>query len=92
MGSLGTPPVALADPAGFVAGHHGIIIERGMRRALLLPQVATEMGWDSRQMLDAVCRKANLPIDAWRDGSALLQVFESACFSEADAAGETVGG
>jgi hypothetical protein len=86
------PPVALPDPAGFVAGRHGIIIERGMHRALLLPQVATEMGWDSRQMLEAVCRKANLPSDAWRDGSAQLQIFESACFGEADAAGETTGG
>lgn len=86
------PPVALPDPAGFVAGRHGIIVERGMHRALLLPQVATEMGWDSRQMLEAVCRKANLPSDAWRDGSAQLQIFESACFGEADAAGETTGG
>ena len=85
------PPVALPDPAGFVAGRHGIIIDRGMHRALLLPQVATEMGWDSRQMLEAVCRKANLPSDAWRDGSAQLQIFESACFGEADTAGETVG-
>jgi AmmeMemoRadiSam system protein A len=76
------PPVDLPDPAGFVVGRHGIVVERGMHRALLLPQVATEMGWDARQMLEAVCRKANLPADAWRDGSARLQVFESMCFSE----------
>jgi AMMECR1 domain-containing protein len=55
-----------------------------MRRALLLPQVATEMGWDENQMLEAVCRKANLPGDAWRDASTRLLVFESTCFSEAD--------
>ena len=78
------PPVDLADPAGFVAGRHGIVVERGMRRALLLPQVATEMGWDETQMLEAVCRKANLPGDAWRDASTRLLVFESTCFSEAD--------
>ena len=78
------PPVALSDPAGFVAGRHGIVVERGMRRALLLPQVATEMGWDERQMLEAVCRKANLPDDSWRDPSTRLFVFESICFSEAD--------
>jgi hypothetical protein len=76
------PPVDLSDPAGFIVGRHGIVVERGMHRALLLPQVATEMGWDARQMLEAVCRKANLPVDAWRDGSATLQVFESTCFSE----------
>jgi hypothetical protein len=78
------PPVELADPAGFVAGRHGIVVERGSRRALLLPQVATEMGWDEKQMLEAVCRKAYLPPDAWRDGSTRLQVFESTCFSDAD--------
>jgi len=77
------PPVELPDPAGFVAGHHGIVVERGMHRALLLPQVATEMAWGESQMLEAVCRKANLPPDAWRDGSSRLYVFESTCFSEA---------
>ena len=80
------PPVELPDPAGFVAGRHGIVVERGMRRALLLPQVATEMGWDEEQMLEAVCRKANLPGDSWRDPSTKLFVFESRCFSEADLA------
>ena len=79
------PPVDLPDPEGFIAGRHGIIVEQGMHRALLLPQVADEMGWDEEQMLDAVCRKANLPGDAWRHG-ARLQVFESTCFSEAEAA------
>ena len=80
------PPVELPDPAGFVAGRHGIVVERGMRRALLLPQVAIEMGWDEKQMLEAVCRKANLPGDSWRDPSTRLLVFESTCFSEADLA------
>jgi AmmeMemoRadiSam system protein A len=78
------PPVELPDPAGFVAGRHGIVIEQGMRRGLLLPQVATEMGWDESQMLEAVCRKANLAPDAWRDASTKLFVFESTCFGEAE--------
>jgi len=77
------PPVDLPDPAGFVAGRHGVIVERGMHRALLLPQVATEMGWDAGEMLEAVCRKAHLPGDAWRERSTRLQVFESTCFDEA---------
>jgi AmmeMemoRadiSam system protein A len=82
------PPVQIHDPSAFVAGRHGIVVERGMRRALLLPQVATEMGWDETQMLEAVCRKANLPHDAWRDESTRLMVFDSNCFSEATV-GET---
>jgi AmmeMemoRadiSam system protein A len=81
------PPVELPDPAGFEAGRHGIVVERGMRRALLLPQVASEQGWDAEQMLDAVCRKAGLPGTSWREKETRLFVFESACFSEKELAG-----
>ena len=83
------PPVELSDPAGFVAGRHGIVVERGSSTALLLPQVATEMGWGAAQMLDAVCRKAGLAGDAWRDRRTRLFVFESTCFGEVDAALES---
>jgi AmmeMemoRadiSam system protein A len=76
------PPVPIAGPAEFVVGRHGIVVERGGHHALMLPQVAAEMGWDASQMLDAVCRKANLPHDAWRDPTTRLSVFESICFSE----------
>lgn len=81
------PPVELPDPAGFEAGRHGIVVERGLRRGLLLPQVAPEMGWGPEQMLDAVCRKAGLAGDAWRDTGTKLYVFESFCFSEAETGG-----
>ena len=75
------PPRPIADPAEFVAGRHGILVERGMSRGLLLPQVATEQGWGEAEMLAAVCRKAGLPPDAWRDPRTRLYVFESFCFS-----------
>jgi AmmeMemoRadiSam system protein A len=77
------PPRRIADPGEFVAGRHGIVIERGMSRGLLLPQVATEQGWGETEMLQAVCHKAGLPPDAWRDPAARLYVFESLCFSPA---------
>jgi AmmeMemoRadiSam system protein A len=76
------PPAPLADPAEFVAGRDGIIVERGGHHALLLPQVAPEMGWGAEQMLEAVCRKAHLPGDSWRDPETHLFVFRSVCFSE----------
>ncbi|MGD0862092.1 MAG: AmmeMemoRadiSam system protein A [Candidatus Limnocylindrales bacterium] len=78
------PPVALPDPSLFEAGRHGIVVERGACRALLLPQVATEMGWGESEMLEAVCRKAGLRPDAWRDRATRLYVFESVCFDAAD--------
>lgn len=80
------PPIELADPAGFEVGRHGIVVEQGARRALLLPQVAAEMGWNAEQMLQAVCRKAGLPASAWRDRRTRLYVFESTCFGEEELA------
>jgi uncharacterized protein len=85
------PPVEIADASRFVAGRHGIVVERAMRRALLLPQVAGEMGWSSAEMLDAVCRKAGLPGDAWRDRGTKLFIFEASYFGETEPAGEPEG-
>ncbi len=76
------PPVEIRDPALFEAGRHGIVVERGLRRGLLLPQVAPEMGWGNLEMLDGVCRKAGLPPDSWRDRATRLYVFEATCFGE----------
>jgi AmmeMemoRadiSam system protein A len=80
------PPIELGDPAGFEVGRLGIVVDRDGRRALLLPQVAAEMGWNAEQMLDAVCRKAGLPASSWRDGQTRLSVFESTCFNEEELA------
>jgi AmmeMemoRadiSam system protein A len=62
-------------------GRHGVIIEEGGRRGLLLPQVATEYGWDRETLLRHACLKANLPGDAWRRGARIL-VFEAQVFGE----------
>jgi AmmeMemoRadiSam system protein A len=70
------PPRPLADVADFVPGSDGIVVEARGRRALLLPQVATEMGWGTAEMLAAVCEKAGLRHDAWRDPATRLAVFE----------------
>ena len=74
------PPVELEDPSEFVAGIHGVIVERGGRRALLLPEVATDHGWDGARMLGAVCEKAGLPRDAWRDQQTRRLVFRTIRF------------
>lgn len=76
------PMAPLAGPEGFVPGRHGIVIEHGWQRGLLLPQVATEHGWGAREMLEAVCRKAGLPADAWRRRGSRLLVFAARVVSE----------
>jgi AmmeMemoRadiSam system protein A len=85
------PPVEIPDASHFVAGRHGIVVERGGRRALLLPQVAGEMGWGAEQMLDAVCRKAGLPGDAWKDRATKLSTFEASYFDEDESPGDQRG-
>lgn len=62
-------------------GRHGLIIEDGARRGLLLPQVATEHRWDRETFLAHACLKASLPADAWRLGARIL-VFEAQVFGE----------
>ena len=87
------PMTEIADPSAFEADRHGIVVEAAGRRALLLPKVAKEQGWDEATTLAAVCRKAALPPDAWRWPEARLWVFEAEDFGEAEwAAGERAAG
>jgi AmmeMemoRadiSam system protein A len=67
--SLLTPLEWLAPdqlPAVVQVGRHGLIVERPPWRGLLLPQVASEWGFDAETFLAETCRKAGLPRDAWR--------------------------
>lgn len=83
------------ERAGAVeVGRHGVLVRALGRRGLLLPQVASERGWDSVTFLGRVCEKAGLPAEAWRDEEAELFTFEGEAFAEADtlAAAEAVGG
>jgi AmmeMemoRadiSam system protein A len=57
------------DPGTIEIGRHGLVVEQGWHRGLLLPQVATEWGWDREQFLQQACRKAGLPPDAWQRGA-----------------------
>jgi AmmeMemoRadiSam system protein A len=74
------PPVELDDLATFVPGMDGVIVERGGRRALLLPEVAIDHGWDGARMFEAVSRKAGLHGDAWREGQTRRLVFRTIRF------------
>ena len=65
-------------------GVHGLIVERGMSRGLLLPQVAQEYGWDRKLFLEQTCLKAGLPTNASEDKETKLFFFDSFCFSEKD--------
>ncbi len=63
-------------------GRHGLLVESGWRRGLLLPQVAPEWGWDAPTFVAQTCRKAGLAPDAWPDSGARLYRFEAEVFGE----------
>ncbi len=65
-------------------GVHGIIIRKGYRQGLLLPQVATEYGWDRITFLEHTCRKAGLPLNAWQDEETEIEIFSAEVFGEDD--------
>jgi AmmeMemoRadiSam system protein A len=72
-------------PEAVEVGRHGLVIAQGTRRGLLLPQVPVEHGWDRETFLEQTCRKAGLPLDAWRK-AATIEAFTAEVFSDGDAA------
>lgn len=67
-----------------VVGKHGLIVKKGMRSGLLLPQVPVEQGWDVEEFLTHTCMKAGLPPDAWWDEDVRIFKFEGQIFSEGE--------
>ncbi len=78
------PAIPLRDPTAFRPGIDGIIVVRDGRRALFLPEVATDQGWGAEEMLDAVCEKAGLNRHAWHDPRTQLFAFRTVRVSEAE--------
>jgi AmmeMemoRadiSam system protein A len=76
------PPVLISDLEAVVIGRDGLLIERGVSRGLLLPQVAVRRGWDAEAFASETCLKAGLPRDAWRDRATVIQRFEAVHFEE----------
>ena len=79
--SLLGPLEPIAGPQDILVGRDGLVVERGRQRGLLLPQVATEWGWDPETFLAHTCEKAGLPRDAWRNDARVWR-FEAEVFGE----------
>jgi len=63
-------------------GRDGLQVVGAGCRGLLLPQVATDQGWDRERFLDSVCRKAGLPDGAWRGTDVDVFAFDAEIFFE----------
>jgi AmmeMemoRadiSam system protein A len=69
-------------PEDVAVGRHGLMISLAGHRGLLLPQVPVEHQWDRITFLEQTCRKAGLPLDAWKD--ALVEAFTAEVFGDQD--------
>jgi hypothetical protein len=63
-------------------GVDGLIIEKGMFRGLLLPQVPIEWKWTLEEFLAHTCMKAGLPLESWQDADTKLYKFSAQIFTE----------
>ncbi|MFZ5515536.1 MAG: AmmeMemoRadiSam system protein B [Candidatus Zhuqueibacterota bacterium] len=80
--SVLTPIREITDIQEIEIGKHGIIIERGSHSGLLLPQVATEYGWNRETFLDHTCQKAGLSSNAWQKEGTRIKIFSADIFHE----------
>jgi AmmeMemoRadiSam system protein A len=76
------PIEPVASVEDIVVGRDGLIIRRGHQAGLLLPQVATEYGWDRETFLSQTCIKAGLPRDAWQRPGTTIEYFSAEVFGE----------
>ncbi len=91
--SILTPPelIKTSKPQEYVSefkvGEHGLIVEKGWAKGLLLPQVPVEWNWCEEEFLCQCCMKAGLPPDIWLTKDTKVYKFKAIIFEE-----ETPGG
>jgi len=78
--SVLTPMRLISSVEEIIPGEHGLYIENGFYSGLLLPQVAGENGWDRQTFLEHTCRKAGLPMNAWKDSETKIFIFSANVF------------
>jgi uncharacterized protein (TIGR00296 family) len=69
-------------PSAITIGTHGLIVRGHGCSGLLLPQVATEWNFDSKEFLEQTCHKAGLPKNSWTEESISVFTFTGQIFSE----------
>lgn len=94
--SVLTPPTLLRVdnpreyPKKIKVGRDGIMVEMGLYKGLLLPQVPVEYNWDEETYLSECCLKAGLPPDAWISEGVKIYTFTAEIFAELSPGGEII--
>jgi AmmeMemoRadiSam system protein A len=83
-------PMVSAAAEDVVPGTHGVYIKYGFSSGTLLPQVATETGWDRETFLSHTCLKAGLPYDCWKRDGVQIFTYTAEVFSEKEKGADPV--
>jgi uncharacterized protein (TIGR00296 family) len=92
--SVLTPPqkIEVKNPKEYPSkiriGQDGLIVERGIFKGLLLPQVPVEWEWDEEEFLCQCCIKSSLPADNWLLKDTKVYTFQAMIFEEEKPNGE----
>ena len=84
--SVLSPLEKITDIGDIEVGQHGIYLEKEYCRGVLLPQVATEYGWDRLTFLRQTAIKAGLPPDDWQSPQTDIYIFSAQIFADEDCA------
>jgi AmmeMemoRadiSam system protein A len=77
-------PLEEITPERIEVGMHGLMVSAGLRRGVLLPQVAIECRWTADRFLEETCAKAGLERDTWRDPETKIHGFTAQVFAESE--------
>jgi uncharacterized protein len=77
-----SPLELVDDPLALEIGQHGLYITSGGKCGVLLPQVATQYGWDIKTFLEQTCLKAGLRRNAWEKSDARVSGFTALIIEE----------
>jgi len=89
--SVLSKPTVIKNVMDIELGVHGVIVSKGTRSGVFLPQVATETGWSKEEFLSELCsQKAGLPRDCWKDSTVKFETFTADVLSENDMQGKRI--
>jgi MEMO1 family protein len=75
-----SPLRRVLDTRQIKVGQHGLLMKNGDYEGLLLPQVASEKGWDRRKFLEETCAKAGMQATCWEDENTDIFMFTAVIF------------
>lgn len=73
-----------------VVGRDGLIVEYGIYKGLLLPEVPVEYCWDTETFLSETCIKAGMSADCWLSSKVKVMRFTARTFREVSPGGDVI--